>query len=42
MRFAVIPSLIVLVWISSCKNKTAPESPVTVTVTEIKAKKVCS
>lgn len=39
MRFAVIPSLIVLVWISSCKNKTAPESPVTVTVTEIKAKK---
>lgn len=39
MRAAIIPSLIILSWISSCKNKTAPESPVTVSTTEIRVRK---
>ncbi|MFM8487933.1 MAG: hypothetical protein ACKOCH_16495, partial [Bacteroidota bacterium] len=39
MRVAIIPSLIILFWVTSCKNKTAPETPVTVSTTELKARK---
>lgn len=41
MRVALIPSLIILCWISSCKNNTAtqPDTPLTVSTTELRAKK---
>lgn len=39
MRVALIPSLIILLWIASCKNKTVPETPFTVSITELKARK---
>ncbi len=39
MRVAIIPFLFILVWSTSCKNKTVPETPVTVSFSELKAKK---
>lgn len=39
MRVAIFPSLILFLWIASCKNKTVPETPVTVSSTELKARK---
>ena len=39
MRVAIIPFLLILVWSTSCKNKSAPETPVTVSFTELKARK---